>query len=155
MKQKLNASQIAFSILLVILLVLVVFILWVLNVSGPARAYEAKIADQIEEIQTSHTAVGDIKRDVFRYVTYIGEDDTLYYWFSEEAQIITTREKTKRDDEGALQAYTDLGYSPTSISLGYGYDGPVYRAECDGTLILLDFDTLEVVFERDVMPDEG
>lgn len=150
MKQKLDASQIAFSVLLVILLLLLVAVLWALNISGPSRAYEQKINDQIKEIQEKHTAVGDVHRDVFRYITYIGEDDSLYYWFTEDAQIITTREKTTRNDEGAIAAYAKLGYQVSSVSLGYGYEGPVYTAKSDGRLVLLDYDTLELVYERNM-----
>ena len=95
MKHKINGAGIAVTGFLIFLLLFIIAVLWSLNVSGPARAYEAKIAAQIEAIHKEHDAIENIERDVFRYVTYIGEDQEMYYWLNEEAQVITTREKRR------------------------------------------------------------
>ena len=91
---------------------------------------------------------------MFRYITYTGEDDSSYYWFNEEGQVITTREKTTRDDEAARTAVTQMGYTVETVTLGYGYEGPAYLVYCTDRLIVLDYDSREVIYEREVMHDE-
>ena len=44
--------------------------------------------------------------------------------------------------------------SAESVTLGYGYDNPVYVLESGNTTLLLDYDTLEQVDEREVSADE-
>ena len=154
MKHKINWASIAVSASLLLVLLLVIAVLWSLSVSGPARAYEQKLEQQVRTIQEAHTAVGNIERHVFRYVTYTGEDDTSYYWFNEEGQVITTREKTTRDDEAARTAVTQMGYTVETVTLGYGYEGPAYLVYCTDRLIVLDYDSREVIYEREVMHDE-
>lgn len=155
MKQKINPAQIAFSGALFILLLFIIAILWALNISGPSRAYEKKITDQIQQIKDTHTAIGQIERHVFRYITYVGEDDSSYYWFNEDAQVITTRTKTTRDDAGVRQELTKQGYTVEKITLGYGYENPAYVAQCTDRIVLVDYDSKEVIYEREVMSDEA
>lgn len=154
MKHKINGAGIAVTGFLIFLLLFIIAVLWSLNVSGPARAYEAKIAAQIEAIHKEHDAIENIERDVFRYVTYIGEDQEMYYWLNEEAQVITTREKKTRDDDAVLSAAAKLGYESASIRLGYGYDNPVYVVNTGGKILLFDYDSYEFIYEREVMNDE-
>lgn len=154
MKHQRNWSQAALSVVLFLVLLLVIALLWTLNVSGPARAYEQKLNDQIAQIRRAHTAVDNIERNVFRYITYVGEDTSSYYWFNEEGQVITTRAKNTRDDAAAMQAVSRLGYAPLEVSLGYGYENPAYVVRCDDRLVLLDYDSKEMIYEREVMQDE-
>ena len=87
-------------------------------------------------------------------MTYSGEDNQNYYWFNTEGQVITTRAKGTRDDDAARAAAEQLGLSAESVTLGYGYDNPVYVLESGNTTMLLDYDTLEQVDEREVSADE-
>ena len=41
-----------------------------------------------------------------------------------------------------------------SVTLGYGYEGPVYVLQSGDTTLLLDYDTLELVDERELSSDE-
>lgn len=120
----------------------------------PARAYEVKLAQEEEAIISQHDAVGNLQRHVFRYVTYSGEDRQNYYWFNTEGQVITTRAKGTRDDDAARAAAQALGMDAESVTLGYGYENPVYVLQSGDTTLLLDYDTLELVDERELSGDE-
>ena len=41
-----------------------------------------------------------------------------------------------------------------SVTLGYGYENPVYVLQSGDTTLLLDYDTLELVDERELSSDE-
>ena len=154
MKQKINGRSICLTVFLALLLLIVIASLWALFVSGPARAYEVRLAQEEAAITSQHDAVGNLHRHVFRYVTYSGEDNQNYYWFNTEGQVITTRAKGTRDDDAARAAAEQLGLSAESVTLGYGYENPVYVLESGNTTPLLDSDTLEQVDEREVSADE-
>lgn len=151
MKHTINWARAAISMALFLLLLLVIAVLWSLSVSGPARAYEQKIARQVQTIEQTHTAVENIERHVFRYITYTGEDAGSYYWFNEEGQVITTREKTTLQEETVRAAVRAMGYDVVSITLGYGYENPAYIVDCGDRVVLLDYDSHEVIYEREVM----
>lgn len=154
MKQKINGRSILFTAFLTVMLLLVIASMWALFVSGPARAYEVKLAQEEEAIISQHDAVGNLQRHVFRYVTYSSEDRQNYYWFNTEGQVITMRAKGTRDDDAARAAAQALGMDAESVTLGYGYEGPVYVLQSGDTTLLLDYDTLELVDERELSGDE-
>ena len=101
-----------------------------------------------------HVGALRLQRHVFRYVTYSGEDRQNYYWFNTEGQVITTRAKGTRDDDAARVAAQALGMDAESVTLGYGYENPVYVLQSGDTTLLLDYDTLELVDERELSSDE-
>ncbi len=135
MKQKINGRSILFTAFLTVMLLLVIASMWALFVSGPARAYEVKLAQEEEAIISQHDAVGNLQRHVFRYVTYSGEDRQNYYWFNTEGQVITTRAKGTRDDDAARAAAQALGMDAESVTLGYGYENPVYVLQSGDTTL--------------------
>ena len=47
-----------------------------------------------------------------------------------------------------------LGMDAESVTLGYGYENPVYVLQSGDTTLLLDYDTLELVDERELSSDE-
>ena len=65
MKQKINGRSILLTAFLTVMLLLVIASMWALFVSGPARAYEVKLAQEEEAIISQHDAVGNLQRHVF------------------------------------------------------------------------------------------
>ena len=155
MKHKINWASIAVGASLFLVLLLVIAVLWSLRSIGgirPAlmsRSWNSKCAPSRKHIQRSETS-----NVMYSVILPTGEDDSSYYWFNEEGQVITTREKTTRDDEAARTAVTQMGYTVETVTLGYGYEGPAYLVYCTDRLIVLDYDSREVIYEREVMHDE-
>jgi hypothetical protein len=88
-------------------------------------------------------------RNVFDYVTYQGYTDDTLYWFDENGQVITSRDMSTLDYDSALQAAKDdYDMEAETITLAFGYDSPVYQLEEGKRLLLLDYDSLERVYER-------
>ena len=133
---KFNGKSIAFTTLLVIILLAVIFIEIALFITGPSAKYDAKIEN--------------IQRHVFHYIIYIGEDEDNIVWFNEEGKPIVTKEKaTLQKDKAAQEAQKLYGWKDVKVTLGYGYDQPVYVIEANNCEVLLDYDTLKVVYYLD------
>ena len=87
---------------------------------------------------------------MFHYIVYIGEDDDTIVWFNEEAEPIVSKEKSTLQMERAKQEARDLyGWESMEVSLGYGYNNPVYVVEADNCELLLDYDTFKTVYYLD------
>lgn len=154
MKPKWNIRWLLVSGLLCLALFIVIGILWSLYISGPARAYEHKIEQQEQMILQEHPQLQSLERQVFRYITYLGEDEQYYYWFSEEGKQIAMRSKESRSDAKALAAARKLGFAADRVELGYGYEGPAYVLRNAEAMMLLSYDDYEWLYEREVMQDE-
>ena len=60
--------------------------------------------------------------------------------------IVTRKLKTKDFEKVERTVEERYHAKHIEVSLGYGYDNPVYVVECDKGLILLDYDTLKEVY---------
>lgn len=147
---KFNGKSIAFTTLLVIILLEVIFIEIALFITGPSAKYDAKVEKQIQNIQKNYEKIENIQRHVFHYIIYIGEDEDNIVWFNEEGKPIVTKEKaTLQKDKAAQEAQKLYGWKDVKVTLGYGYDQPVYVIEANNCEVLLDYDTLKVVYYLD------
>lgn len=150
---KLNGKSIIITIVLAIVLLLVLLIEISLFISGPSAKYDAKVEQQIAAIQKDYQDIKDIQRHVFQYIVYIGQDDENIVWFNVEAKPIISKEKsTLKMDQARAEAARLYGWSDMVVSLGYGYNNPVYVIQANNCELLLDYDTLKAVyyFDKDV-----
>lgn len=147
---KINGKSIAMTTLLTIILLLVILIEIALFITGPSAKYDAKVEKQIQNIEKNYEKIENIQRHVFHYIIYIGEDDENIVWFNEEGKPIVTKEKSTLQKENALAETQKLyGWKDATVTLGYGYDQPVYVVEANNCEVLLDYDTLKVVYYLD------
>lgn len=147
---KINGKSIAMTTLLTIILLLVILIEIALFITGPSAKYDAKVEKQIQNIEKNYEKIENIQRHVFHYIIYIGEDDENIVWFNEEGKPIVTKEKSTLQKENALaEAQKLYGWKDATVTLGYGYDQPVYVVEANNCEVLLDYDTLKVVYYLD------
>lgn len=134
-----------------IVLILIIAILWSLFISGPSRVHEVTLQNDLDQITEENKGITGLTVHQFDYTTYQGYTETTLYWFDENCEIITTREIATLDYEAAKEkASTDYGIECDTIELGYGYDNPVYEIRGSNKIILLDYDTLERVYQREV-----
>lgn len=147
---KINGKSIAVTAILIIVLFFVIMIEIALFISGPSEKYEAKVQQQISAIQKDYKDIDNIKRHVFHYIVYIGEDEDTIVWFNEEAKPIVSKEKSSLQLEKARQEAKALyGFDDVEVSLGYGYNNPVYVIQSDDCELLLDYDTFKTVYYLD------
>lgn len=125
--------------------------LWALFISGPSRIYDEQTAQVEQVIRSQVENIEGLSRNSFEYVTWQGYTDQTLYWFDKTGGEITTRELSTLDYEGARQkAAQQYGMEADTVSLAYGYSGPVYQLESDSMILMLDYDTLDWVYERNV-----
>lgn len=147
---KFNGKSIALTSLLIIILFVVIFIEIALFITGPSAKYDAKVEKQIQNIQKNYDKIENIQRHVFHYIIYIGEDEDNIVWFNEEGKPIVTKEKsTLQMDQAKSEAEKLYGWKDVTVSLGYGYDHPVYVVKANNCEVLLDYDTFKVVYYLD------
>lgn len=88
---------------------------------------------------------------VFNYITYQGYDDTTLYWYNAKPELITSRDiETLNYKKAKRIAKKNYNIKCDSIALGYGYNNPVYEIRGSNKLILLDYDSFERVYEREI-----
>lgn len=147
---ELHGKSLAITITLVVVLVVVVMIEISLFVAGPSRKYEAKVSKQEDAILEKYQNIEHLSRHVFQYTVYIGEDDGKIVWFNEKAEAIVSKEKKSLDNEAALKVVSDTyGLETAEVTLGYGYDNPVYVVTSGDVEVMLDYDTKKVVHYMD------
>lgn len=140
-----------FTAILAVTLILIIAILWSLFISGPSRVHEVTLQKNLEKITEENKGITGLTVHRFDYTTYQGYTETMLYWFDEECKIITTREIGSLDyDAAKKKALDEYNIEAKTIELGYGYDNPVYEIRSEDKVILLDYDSLERVYQREV-----
>lgn len=141
----------AFTALQVFIMVLIITVFWSLFVSGPSRVYEKQQEKIVAGIMDENARIKGLTRHEFNYVTYQGYTEDTLYWFNERSDLITTRSIESLNYEGAKKvALEQYNIECDTITLGYGYNSPVYEIRGSGKLLLLDYDTFTRVYERAV-----
>lgn len=139
------------TLLLAVVLLGLVASLWALFISGPAKVQEEKVAQVKARIEEQVPSVEGLMEHAFDFVTWQGYTADTLYWFDATGQIITQREMGTLNYDGARQkALSEYGMEANTIELAYGYSGPVYQLTSDKMLLMLDYDTLDWVYERNV-----
>lgn len=134
---------------LIVLLIGLFSAMWALFVSGPARVHEEKQKQTFEVIRSQVPEIQGLEENVFEYITYQGYTADTLYWFDQTGQIITSRGLDTLDYNKARQtALDDYGIDAQSVELAFGYTSPVYEIQAENTLLMLNYDTLEKVYER-------
>lgn len=146
---KLHGRNLLITIGLFIVLGMVLLVEICLFISGPNLRYAAKIDEQKEIITSKVEDISNLQRHVFSYVVYSGENATEVYWFNEDGEMMTRREKAKLSQTEALDKVTSAyEMQEPSVWYGYGYKKPVYVIEDAYTEVYLDIDSMEEVFYR-------
>lgn len=136
---------------LALLLVFMTVCLWALFISGPARLHEARIRQVTDAIEAEVPGIEGLVENDFDYVTWQGYTSDTLYWFDMTGSIITTRPvSTLNYDEARETAKTKYDFEPDTVTLAYGYSAPVYLLESNAKLLMLDYDSLEWVYERNL-----
>lgn len=144
---KINGKSITITVGLIVVAALVLLIEVSMFISGPSRKYESDIEKQKSTIRETYRDIKDLQRHAFYYITYVGEDAESIVWFNEKGEAIQTRKKdTRKDSEVVERVRKDYQAKDIKVSLGYGYNNPVYVITCNAGDILLDYDTLEEVY---------
>lgn len=144
---KINGKSIALSVGLCIVLLIVLLAEFSIFSSGPSRKYEEEVRNQMTAIQETYREIENLHRDAFYYITYIGEDSENYVWFNEEGQAIISKEKSSLQMNQVKEiAAQDYNMEDAEITLGYGYDNPVYVITKGETEVRLDYDDLHEVY---------
>lgn len=134
---------------LAVLFVLIFAVMWALFISGPSRLHEEKQRQVREVIASEVPEIQGVEENIFEYITYQGYTIDTLYWFDQTGQIITTRPLDTLDYNKARQKALDsCGIDAQSVELAFGYTSPVYEIVSGDVLIMLDYDTLEKVYER-------
>lgn len=140
-----------FTALLWLILIVLIMVLWSLFISGPNRIHEEKDREVRQRIEKKVKGLQGLSMHLFDYKTYQGYTETKLYWFDATGNVITTRKMAELDyDKASETAKEDYKVDTAAIYLGYGYDNPCYVIEGKNTMILIDFDTYEKVFEREM-----
>lgn len=139
------------TVLLLAVLLGMAAVLWALFISGPARIEQIERERTLETIRAEVPDVEGLERASFDYVTWQGYTSDTLYWFDRTGQTITTRPMDTLDYEAARsKAVSQYGMEPLTVTLAYGYSAPVYQLESETMILMLDYDTLEWVYERNV-----
>lgn len=139
------------TLTLFVVLVSMICCLWALFISGPARIHEERITKVMDTIHEAVPDIQGLQQNEFDYVTWQGYTSEQLYWFDVAGAVITTRELSTLNYNAARQKAIDVySMEPETVSLAYGYSAPVYQLESSSRLLMLDYDTLEWVYERNV-----
>lgn len=142
-----NGKSIALSVGLCVVLLIVLLAEFSIFSSGPSRKVEEEVRNQMTAIQETYREIENLHRDAFYYITYIGEDSENYVWFNEKGQAIISKEKSSLQMNQVKDiAAQDYNMEDAEITLGYGYDNPVYVITDGVTEIRLDYDDLHEVY---------
>lgn len=146
---KLHGKNLFVTIGLLLLLVIVLLVEICLFISGPNMRYAAKISEQKAAITSKVEGITNLERHVFSYVIYSGEDEEQVYWFNENGELLTKRDRNTLSQEEALaKAIAEHGLQDASVHYGFGYKKPVYVIEDSSAEIYLDIDSMEEIFYR-------
>lgn len=148
MKMNINIKSLTLSVALCLLFVVVILSEIGIFISGPKNYYEDKVTSQINTIKESYQDITDINRHVFSYIIYSGQMGNEVLWFNENGLLLTKRDVNVIDKEKALLQAKEMGIESEQVSLGYGYDNPVYVVENEQVEVYLDVDTMKQVFYR-------
>lgn len=134
---------------LALLLVLLLTSIWALFVSGPARIHDQKLAEAEARITEQVPGIEGITQTTFEYITYEGYTPDTLYWFDVTGEMITSREMATLNYNKAREtASTFYGVEPQTVQLVYGYTAPAYEIVGEDHYLLLDYDTLALIYER-------
>lgn len=143
-----------FTALLWIILIVMVMGLWSLFVSGPNRVREANEQEAISQIEKKVKGIDGITTHIFDYKTYQGYTKSKLYWFDVNGKEITSRKISSLNYKKAKKvAKKNYGIKAETIELGYGYNNPCYVIKSKVSMILIDYDTYERVYQRGVNND--
>lgn len=130
-------------------LILIIAVLWALFISGPARIEDATNKAVQERITQQVADVQGLRQTKFDYVTWQGYNESTLYWFDATGTLITQRDlSTLNYQQAREKALADYNLDATTVEVAYGYSAPVYRLENKERILMLDYDTLEWVYER-------
>ncbi len=150
-KRKKTTYPIWVTILLFAILVLIVLSIWALFISGPSRIHDEQIAKVRQTIEEQVPGIEHLEQCEFDYVTWTGNTTDTLYWFDTTGQELTTRELSSLDFNGAREkAQNDYGMEAATVRIAYGYSAPVYELENENKILMLDYDTLDWVYERNL-----
>lgn len=134
---------------LFLVLCLMIAVLWALFISGPVRLEEANNRRVQEVISEQVPDIQGLRETKFDYVTWQGYTDSQFYWFDATGSMITTRDlSTLNYDQARAKALDSYDLDASTVEVAYGYSAPVYRLENNERILMLDYDTLEWVYER-------
>ena len=135
------------TILLVVFLLLQLYLFFSIFVSGPKYHYDHQIKQEMQVIYDQNKNLKpNLKRHVFQYITYIGEDDHNYYWYNQSGEFMMTKEKSSYPFSQLQHKLKQYEIKQYEIELGYGYHNAVIVITNDDVELLLDYDTLEEIY---------
>lgn len=130
-------------------LILIIAVLWALFISGPARIEDATNKNVQERISQQVADIQGLRQTKFDYVTWQGYNESTLYWFDATGTLITQRDlSTLNYQQAREKALADYDLDATTVEVAYGYSAPVYRLENKERILMLDYDTLDWVYER-------
>ena len=144
--KNLNYKKLFLTCFLFILVGVIVVSILGIFVSGPLRKQEDDEA-KIESLIKKEESCKMIERISFEFVTYTCETTNNYIVFDENGKKIATRKKKDAqvlEVEKIVRKYPEL--EEARIQVGYGYEAPAYYITQGIYVLVVDFDTLEVIY---------
>lgn len=144
------------SLFLTALMIFLIMAIWSLFVAGPYKVHEEKLVAIYAKIQQEVPNIRGLEQVDFDYVTYQGYTDDTLYWFDVTGALITTRPINTLNYQAAKdKALAQYNVETDTIQLAYGYTSPVYEIQGSNTFLLLDYDSLELIYQRNEVPVRG
>lgn len=101
----------------------------------------------INKIKEKYPKADNFYRHSFQYVTYSANDGYYYRFFDKDGELIVSCLKSKADFAKVKAiAENEFNVEDPLIELGYGYNNPCYVIDQEDVILLIDFDTYEVVY---------
>lgn len=137
---------------LILILITIVLIegIWALFISGPYKIHQEHQAQVVQAIKKEVPQIEGLTQTAFEYETWQGFDGETLYWFDGEGKLVTTRALETLDyNKAKAEALEKYEIEAESIQTAYGYTAPVYEIRGSGKLLLLDYDSLKWIYERE------
>ena len=147
-ENKINVKGIAKTVFLIFLLLFVVYTFIGILISGPVLKKESEEKAVIAKITNENKGIENIEKNIFEYVTYTGEDNKRFVIFDEKGNRLAIRYKKDAKFDKVKQMIENEypGLKDVDIKVGYGKNQPVYIIEKGYEKLIINFDSLRVVF---------
>lgn len=136
------------TIFLVFSMLVVFFVSVGIFISGPYFQNFEKEQDVVDIILENYDNEVSITRNAFAYVTYTVEDEDSYIIYNEVGEYVLTRNKQSLQLDNVKQIIKEQypSLQEAIIQISYGYDTAVYYIEYEYEILVIDYDSLEVLF---------
>lgn len=145
--KKFNYKKIILTCFLLFLTVLIFYGFIGVFISGPVFKQAAKEQKLETTIRKQNKACEIVERYSFKYVTYTCETEDAYVIYDKNGEKIIERTKAELQFDKVYEISSKYPeFDGMEPSITYGYDEMVYLFEKGAVFLVLDFDSLDLLF---------